>query len=437
MGTGGGNPAENQQSAKSLNAAAWAAFRDGEFERALELVDACHQVGGEKTPAALAKMRATVLGKLGRTEDAETAFSELLEREPDRLDLKAGLGWSTIANCRRMADSRQRRAALAQFVRERIERDSSFAAQSTAVDLLFTLGDYEAASHALLRMVRAAASPEEMAKALRRIPELCEPGGRDLLWADLLSRLPSSDAPDLQLRLLLALGRTGEFVERFDEVEADLSGAAPLFPLLGAARVRLGKPRHEVAAERKVFGIGLSKTGTNSLTSALTMLGIDAAHWTNPLTGEILSDRDFLMFGACTDISVAQNFERLYYRYPNALFVWTQRSVDSWANSLMAHHRRASWVSTFAELRDLYSRPFCPHMSPNAEIHFGMLLNHRDPFEAHAAFEQRVRRFFADKPKNKLLEIDFFEGDGWPELCEFLGVPVPDRPFPKLNVAPS
>src|SRR5689334_18633796 len=129
MGMGDDNPAKNELSAKALNDAAWAAFRTGEFERALQLVDACHQVGGEKTPPVLAKMRATLLGKLGRTEDAEAAYSALLEREPDRLDFKAALVWSAIANCRRMADSRERRAALGHFIRERIEGDTSFAAQ--------------------------------------------------------------------------------------------------------------------------------------------------------------------------------------------------------------------------------------------------------------------------------------------------------------------
>lgn len=34
-------------------------------------------------------------------------------------------------------------------------------------------------------------------------------------------------------------------------------------------------------------------------------------------------------------------------------------------------------------------------------------------------------------PKEKLLEMRL--GDGWEPLCEFLGVPVPDQPFPRAN----
>ncbi|MYB38989.1 MAG: hypothetical protein F4Y26_16720 [Gammaproteobacteria bacterium] len=32
-----------------------------------------------------------------------------------------------------------------------------------------------------------------------------------------------------------------------------------------------------------------------------------------------------------------------------------------------------------------------------------------------------------------LLVLDFERGDGWPELCAFLGEPVPDTPFPHVN----
>ena len=62
-----------------------------------------------------------------------------------------------------------------------------------------------------------------------------------------------------------------------------------------------------------MFGIGLSKTGTMSLAGALAILGFDAAHWTNPYTEQVLSDADFYMLGACTDVSVTQNFARLFY----------------------------------------------------------------------------------------------------------------------------
>ena len=35
-------------------------------------------------------------------------------------------------------------------------------------------------------------------------------------------------------------------------------------------------------------------------------------------------------------------------------------------------------------------------------------------------------------PKNRLLEYDVRQG--WEPLCKFLGVPIPEQPFPHLNV---
>ena len=38
-------------------------------------------------------------------------------------------------------------------------------------------------------------------------------------------------------------------------------------------------------------------------------------------------------------------------------------------------------------------------------------------------------------PPDRLLVLDIAAGDGWPELCPFLGVPVPAAPFPHSNAA--
>jgi hypothetical protein len=53
----------------------------------------------------------------------------------------------------------------------------------------------------------------------------------------------------------------------------------------------------------------------------------------------------------------------------------------------------------------------------------------RDFYEAHNA---GVRAHFRDRPDD-LLELDIAGGEGWTELCGFLGQPVPDRPFPHRN----
>jgi hypothetical protein len=48
--------------------------------------------------------------------------------------------------------------------------------------------------------------------------------------------------------------------------------------------------------------------------------------------------------------------------------------------------------------------------------------------------EAAVRAHFADRPDD-LLVMNLEAGDGWRELCAFLGAPVPAEPFPTRNKA--
>lgn len=50
---------------------------------------------------------------------------------------------------------------------------------------------------------------------------------------------------------------------------------------------RLRAERFPDFKESKVFEVGLTRTGTTSLTRALQILGYQAAHYVNDLTGEL------------------------------------------------------------------------------------------------------------------------------------------------------
>jgi hypothetical protein len=55
----------------------------------------------------------------------------------------------------------------------------------------------------------------------------------------------------------------------------------------------------------------------------------------------------------------------------------------------------------------------------------------RDRDAAIAAFHRQLAEVRAEVPAERLLV--FAIGDGWAPLCDFLDVPVPDTPFPRLN----
>jgi hypothetical protein len=54
-----------------------------------------------------------------------------------------------------------------------------------------------------------------------------------------------------------------------------------------------------------------------------------------------------------------------------------------------------------------------------------------DRAHAKRVFERHNRAVIAAVPASRLLVYQ--PGDGWEPLCGFLGVPVPDEPFPRLN----
>ena len=96
-----------------------------------------------------------------------------------------------------------------------------------------------------------------------------------------------------------------------------------------------------MSQESKVFGIGLSKTGTTSLHAALEILGYRAGtfrhmrdlgldHWfRGDFSPNYLKDLD-----AVTDLPVATWFRELDIRYPGSKFILTVRPRDSWLQSI-------------------------------------------------------------------------------------------------------
>ena len=184
----------------------------------------------------------------------------------------------------------------------------------------------------------------------------------------------------------------------------------------------------------KVFGIGLSRTGTTTLALALNMLGLHTLHWSNPLTGEVICDDDLTIFDAFTDTPISARFEEFYDRFPNSKFILTVRTFDDWVRSMSALWRKTLGITEFEELRSAlsgsgalrYGSEFC---AINRRLYF----DHGSYREAYESHIERVRRFFSDKPAGRLLEFNIFAGDGWPKLCAFLGLEVLRVPFPWEN----
>ncbi len=184
----------------------------------------------------------------------------------------------------------------------------------------------------------------------------------------------------------------------------------------------------------KIFGIGLSKTGTMSLAAALRELGYLTAHYTNVFSAQMLTEEDAFVFDAMCDTPVAVRFETLYHLFPNARFIYTRRAFTDWLPSFEAHCRRGFGTTDFAAIRLLpLKRQAQPSISDFESVDCTLYFRHPDAAAAVQAHDARIRNFFRDKPAGKLLEYDVFAGAGWPELCGFLDRPIPASGYPWEN----
>lgn len=177
----------------------------------------------------------------------------------------------------------------------------------------------------------------------------------------------------------------------------------------------------------KIFGIGLSKTGTSSLAAALEILGYrtrDYPGLTIYSPGDLASiDPAVLEHNeALTDTPIPSFYRELDAHYPGAKFILTVREMDGWLLSC-----KKQFTAKLAEKQnEAHNRLFMDL--------YGTAVFDEALFRAgYARFVEGVLRHFQGRPGD-LLVLDVAGGDGWDKLCAFLGKPVPELPFPKANV---
>lgn len=170
-------------------------------------------------------------------------------------------------------------------------------------------------------------------------------------------------------------------------------------------------------AKRKIFGVGLSRTGTVSLTTALKQLGYRAKHYPHLFQVVELAKQ----VDALTDTPVIVYMETLDRLFPNAQFILTIRDEDEWIDSCRRHYAKKPVERIMAW--KLWNRRAVYGVEGFNESHFRRV---------QAQHEARVRAYFQGRA-DKLLMLNICAGEGYEILCPFLGQPVIDEPFPHEN----
>ena len=210
----------------------------------------------------------------------------------------------------------------------------------------------------------------------------------------------------------------------------------------------------------RVLCLGMSRTGTMSLMTALQKLGYTPYHmvvamgspknnlnlwgegvkakhggegkkWGHEELDKMLGEYDALL-----DVPCLSFVEELVAAYPDAKVVLSSRDLEPWLMSLDStggHVLRWNW-SMVAAWDPSLAGPFWNFAQIVCPSVFGTLNDFSSPqtparkaFNDHYALVRRV------VPKERLLEYRVQEG--WGPLCEFLDVEAPNEDFPRVNDA--
>lgn len=196
----------------------------------------------------------------------------------------------------------------------------------------------------------------------------------------------------------------------------------------------------------KVIGAGFGRTGTLSLKAALEQLGYAKCHhmlevFTSQKQSHLWKaigegakpdwDEVFDGFQASVDFPSCIFYRELAEKYPDAKVVLSVRSAESWFKSA------SETIFAVGKVTPGWLRLVVPHVGRIFRMH-ELLIRDRtfggkqdDPTHAKAVFERHNAEVKSAIPADRLLVFEAKQG--WAPLCAFLGVPVPETPFPNVN----
>jgi len=236
-----------------------------------------------------------------------------------------------------------------------------------------------------------------------------------------------------------------------------------------------GKPLPDEEVEFVLIGAGLPRTGTMSTYTALEMIlpgkchhmarvGADetsrnVSFWPKAVAGEVTESewRKFIRderLSAGVDYPMSLFWKDLVQMYPKAKVLLNDRDPVRWNESVKnTILQLVGWINgpatRFNPIMQLLlklSGQGAISVVPAATCYAPTPLGSEFPrgvFGAVESGQEEAVRFFEawkaqvikEVPADRLLVWQVKEG--WGPLCQFLGVPVPDLPFPNVNDTPT
>ena len=174
----------------------------------------------------------------------------------------------------------------------------------------------------------------------------------------------------------------------------------------------------------KVFEIGAPKTGTSSLGRAYEILGLSHRGYSPIISRKYAETRDHTEI-----LEIAKDYDAFednpwhapgLYKifdnaFPNCKYILLIRDLESWIKSY-EHHFSAE--KNYNNIQHKYLIKNFAAKKDEIAKRFTMMY-------------AEIKEYFKDRP-NDLLVMNICAGEGWEKLCPFLGLPIPNEPFPNI-----
>lgn len=189
----------------------------------------------------------------------------------------------------------------------------------------------------------------------------------------------------------------------------------------------------------KVIIAGLSRCGTFSLKTAIMKLGFvkcyhfsefmanpsHAPYWDDVTDGKTINWKElFHGYQALADVPCITFMDKIIEAFPKAKVILNTREFESWYESAkeVLFDRRYVWNKSY------------PHTIKSDDYYLDVVLEgkYHDKEYMRNYFTSYYEKIKSLVPPEQLL-TDYEVKHGWEPICKFLGLEVPNEPFPKTN----
>lgn len=189
----------------------------------------------------------------------------------------------------------------------------------------------------------------------------------------------------------------------------------------------------------KIFGIGLSRTGTTSLSEALKILGFKTVHFNIDQESRIeiykgnFKNKSTEEHDAIIDTPMCNYYKEYDLLYPNSKFIFTKRNIKTWLNSCKTFFKVRNEQDKF---KFNLTRNFISDINWTAYANiatYGIKFYNEERFKnVYIDHLKEIKDYFKNR-ESDILYIDICDGEGWEKLCPFLNKKKPLMDFPHEN----